>query len=163
MCVTWRIHICDMTHSYLWHDAFTCVMWLTHMCDMTHSYVWHASFQKETVGRNVVQPTPMNESCHTYEWVTPLYVWHVAFICVTWIAHMCDMTHSYVWLDSFICATVGTGWRRLIGSPKLQMIFHKRATKYRSLLRKMTSKDKRSYESSPPSTKSGNPLLDAFM
>jgi len=43
-----------------------------------------------------------------------------------------------------------TGWRRLIGSPKLQIIFHKRATKYRSLLRKMTCKDKGSYESSPP-------------
>jgi len=43
-----------------------------------------------------------------------------------------------------------TGWRRLIGSPKLQVIFHKRATKYRSLLRKMTYKDKGSYESSPP-------------
>jgi len=43
-----------------------------------------------------------------------------------------------------------TGWRRLIGSPKKQIIFHKRATKYRSLLRKMTYKDKGSYESSPP-------------
>ena len=43
-----------------------------------------------------------------------------------------------------------TGWRRLIGSPKLQVIFNKRATKYRSLLRKMTYKDKGSYESSPP-------------
>ena len=43
-----------------------------------------------------------------------------------------------------------TGWRRLIGYPKLQIIFHKRATKYRSLLRKMTYKDKGSYESSPP-------------
>jgi len=43
-----------------------------------------------------------------------------------------------------------TGWRRLIGSPKLRIIFHKRATKYRSLLRKMTYKDKGSYESSPP-------------
>jgi len=46
-----------------------------------------------------------------------------------------------------------TGWRRLIGSPKLQIIFHKRANKYRSLLRKMTYKDKGSYESSPPSSK----------
>jgi len=44
----------------------------------------------------------------------------------------------------------GTGWRSLIGSPKSQIIFHKRATKYRSLLRKMTYKDKGSYESSPP-------------
>jgi len=34
----------------------------------------------------------------------------------------------------------------------LQIIFHKRATKYRSLLRKMTYKDKGSYESSPPCT-----------
>jgi len=32
----------------------------------------------------------------------------------------------------------------------LQIIFHKRATKYRALLRKMTYKDKGSYESSPP-------------
>jgi len=44
-----------------------------------------------------------------------------------------------------------TGWRRLIGSPKSQIIFRKRAIKYRSLLRKMTYKDKGSYESSPPS------------
>ena len=43
-----------------------------------------------------------------------------------------------------------TGWRRLIGSPKLQIIFHKKATKYMSLLRKMTYKDEGSYESSPP-------------
>ena len=42
------------------------------------------------------------------------------------------------------------GWRRLIGSPKLQIIFHKRAIRYRSLLRKMIYKDKGSYESSPP-------------
>jgi len=46
----------------------------------------------------------------------------------------------------------GTGWRRLIGSPKLQIIFHQRATKYRSLLWKMTYKDKGSYGSSPPCT-----------
>jgi len=45
-----------------------------------------------------------------------------------------------------------TGWRRLIGSPRLQIIFHKRATKYRSLLQKMTCKDKGFYESSPPCT-----------
>jgi len=47
-----------------------------------------------------------------------------------------------------------TGLRRLIESPKLQIIFHKRATKYRALLLKMTCKDKGSYESSPPCTAS---------
>jgi len=47
-----------------------------------------------------------------------------------------------------------TEWRRLIGSPELQIIFHKRATKYRSLLRKMTYRDKGPYESPPPCTHS---------
>jgi len=65
----------------------------------------------------------MNGLCQTCEWVTT----HI------WMSHV---TH--------------TGWRRLIGSPKLQIIFHKRATKHRSLLRNMTYKDKGSYESSPP-------------
>jgi hypothetical protein len=53
-----------------------------------------------------------------------------------------------------------TGWRRPIGCLKLQVIFRKRATNYRALLRKMTytdkrrmtCKDKASYTSLPPST-----------
>jgi len=45
-----------------------------------------------------------------------------------------------------------TGWRRLMGYPKLQIIFHRRATRYRALLREMTYGDKGSYESSPPCT-----------
>jgi len=40
ICVTWLIHMCDMTHSYVWHDSFICVTWFIHMCDMIHSYVW---------------------------------------------------------------------------------------------------------------------------
>ena len=52
-------------------------------------------------------------------------------------------------VSDFVSAS-RTGWQRLIGSPKLQIIFHKRATKYRSFLRKMTYKDKGSFESSPP-------------
>ena len=38
-----------------------------------------------------------------------------------------------------------TGWRRLIGCLKLQVIFRKRAINYRVLLRKMTYEDKASY------------------
>ena len=48
------------------------------------------------------------------------------------------------------CVNTSIGWQRLIGSPKLQIIFHKRANKFKSLPRKMTHKDKGSYESSPP-------------
>ena len=43
-------------------------------------------------------------------------------------------------------------WRRLIGCLKLQVIFRQTATNYRARLRKMTYKDKASYESSPPCT-----------
>jgi len=35
--------------------------------------------------------------------MTHSYVWHDSFICVTWPIHMCDMTHSYVWHDWFVC------------------------------------------------------------
>ena len=41
---TWLVHMCDMTHSYLRHDASICATWRIHMCDMTHSYVWHDAF-----------------------------------------------------------------------------------------------------------------------
>jgi len=40
----WLLHMCDMTHSYVWHDSFICVTWLIHKRDMTHSYAWHYSF-----------------------------------------------------------------------------------------------------------------------
>jgi len=39
--------------------------------------------------------------------------WRGSFICVTWLHHMCDMTHSYVWLDSFIrvaCSFLRVPW-----------------------------------------------------
>ena len=26
--MSWLIHMCDMTHSYVWHDSFTCATWL---------------------------------------------------------------------------------------------------------------------------------------
>jgi len=70
---------------------------------------------------------------------------------ITWKCPALTQTSPYITKKSPTCTT---GWRRLIGSPKLQIILHKRATKYRSLLRKMTYKDKASYESSPPCTQS---------
>jgi len=67
-------------------------------------------------------------------------MWHGSFAHMTWLICAFEMTQSH------------TRWRRLIGTPKLQIIFHKRATKYRSLLWKMTNKHKGSYESSPHCT-----------
>ena len=86
MCLTWLVHMCDVTHSYVWHDAFICVTWLIHMCDMTPSYVWHDS---------LICATWLIHMCD----ITHSYVWHDSFMCVTRPIHMCDMTHSYVWHD----------------------------------------------------------------
>ena len=99
ICVTWLIHMCDVTHSYVWRDWFICLTWLIHMCDMTDSYVWHDSF---------ICVTWLIHMCD----VTHSYVRHDSFICVTWLLQRCDVTHSYgdmtdsyVRRDSFICVT----------------------------------------------------------
>jgi len=49
MCATWYIHICGMTHSYVWHsyvycDSFARVLWIIRTYTMTHSYVYYDSF-----------------------------------------------------------------------------------------------------------------------
>ena len=162
--VPWLIHtcamtdfFCDVTHSYGYRcvptahgankDAFICVPWLIHTCDMTHFYVWHDSFLCVTWLMN------MNAGAYRRHMVLTKahsYMCHDSY--VTWLISICDMTHSY----EYRCVPTAHGtieWRRLIASPKLQIILHKRAIKYRALLRKMTYKDKGSYESSPPCNK----------
>jgi len=41
------VPICDITPVYAWYDVsrdlFICATWLIHMCNMTHSYVWYNS------------------------------------------------------------------------------------------------------------------------
>ena len=54
---------------------------------------------------------------------------------------------------SVLTKEIITGWRRLIGCHKLQVIFRKRATNFRALLRKMTNENKASYDSTPPCTR----------
>ena len=79
---------------------------------------------------------------HIYTIVFSIQFFH------TWMTHV--QQHSpMVFCCCDLLQCVATGWPRLIGSPKLQIILHKRATKYRLLLRKMTYEDKGSYESSP--------------
>jgi len=96
---TWRIPIRDMTHSYTWHDSFIYVTWRIPIRDMTHSYTWH-------------DPLRAWDMTHSYVWKVDVlwselpvddstfYVRHDSFIYVTWLIHICDMTHSYMGRDS---------------------------------------------------------------
>jgi len=70
--------MCNMTHSYVWHDS------LNHSFDTTYSHVWHDSSTVTHSGRPCL---------------TRLEVWRDSFICVT------RLTHSYVWHDSLKCVT----------------------------------------------------------
>ena len=158
---TCLVHTCDMTRSHVWrescmrvtwfgiyvcHDAFKCVVWLNHMCDIRGGM----------------------KSQLLLDWDALILGILDSFVCVTWRIHMCERTHSYVRHDSFICVpwlihmcdrkgdtkyqvlldwevlmlNIRTGWRRPIGCLKLQVIFRKRATNYRALLRKITCKNK---------------------
>jgi len=64
--VTRLIHMCDTTHSHVWHDSFTCVTRLIHMCGTTHSHVWHDSFTR------VTWPLYKRDRHHSFIHVTPL-------------------------------------------------------------------------------------------
>jgi len=92
-CVTWRIHVCDVTHSSMWRDAFLCVTWRIHICDVTHSYVswlfWiYVSFACICCRRMQVRRD----------------IWW-QFICVMTYLRMtyiiCFITHLHMFHDSF--------------------------------------------------------------
>jgi len=101
--VTWLVHTCDMTRSYVWHDSFISVTWLFHRCDMTHSVIalaiWNAYGADFTCD------------------MTRSYVWHDSFIRVTWLVHTCGMTHSVIslamkcvwsWLYDSFCTFISS-------------------------------------------------------
>ena len=55
--------------AYMWHYAFMCVTWLIHVCDMTHSCVRHDSFSNVRC-LNYSNAYQTDESCHTHECVS---------------------------------------------------------------------------------------------
>jgi len=83
-----------MTHWNVWHRTYV------HSTPPIHSYVRHDSFQC------VIRLIQIYDLKRTFKPMTQ------AFPCVTWLAHVCDMTHSCVWHDSccfsnsaVLCAT----------------------------------------------------------
>jgi len=75
-------HMCDVTHSYVWHDSF--------MCDMTHSFEWHSSFIRVTWPICMCDVALLSHlidssTLSRHFW----YVWNDSFIRVTWLLHTC--------------------------------------------------------------------------
>jgi len=148
ICDIWGCLICDiqqrqfLTHvdeSRCEHDSSICAIGCIHMCYARMPYMWHS-----LICGIHMSHMKTHYMWHPAEVSNDIYGWVMLWTC---LIRRCHRMHLYV------PNALYTGWRRLIGSPKLQIIFHKRATKYRALLRKMTYKDKGSYESSPPCSK----------
>ena len=95
-CVTWLIHMCDMAHSWVWHDSFMCVTWLIHMCDMTDSYVWRASFICVTCLIHMCDMTHSYVSLKEATWYAR-YKWkrHVPPRNVRHLCHFSQGTHMH--------------------------------------------------------------------
>jgi len=87
---------------------------------------------------------------------------HYQFIVNEWDAplNLLSTCHSLSWIR---LAAHNTRWRRPIGCLKLQVIFRRKAIQYRLLLRKMTYKDKASYDSTPPCTRTRYYLRATFI
>jgi len=98
ICVRWLIYIWAMTRC----DSFICDTWLSfarcifiHVCAMTHSRARHLFHINEMTYSRVCHDLLI---CVT----RPSFIYVTWFSCmrVTWLLHMCDMTHSHVWQTS---------------------------------------------------------------
>ena len=92
---------CDMTHSGVGHDSFICVTWLIHMCDMTYSSV------RTTVTIVVPLMCDMAHSYMWRDTLCSPYVCHDSFIYVMRamtlnVPLVCDMTYSHVGHNSVL-------------------------------------------------------------
>ena len=160
----YAIRVCVCVCMYSTHVCVCVYVFVTHVCVVlsctciryTYMYTLYMHVYVHVVCMRVCGDTLLHQTLcvHMY----------MPYVCMYIYAHMYSIytgvsayVHS-IYMCTCVCGHIShqtlihTGWRRLIGSPKLQIIFHKRATRYRALLLKMTYKDKGSYESSPPCT-----------
>ena len=95
---------CDVsTHTHCHYNTLqhTAAPYNTHMATQPHTAKTNRLSISLYLQRLNTQKCTLKFLCVVYVCVTG-YAW---FICVTWLIHMCDMTHSDVWHDSFICVT----------------------------------------------------------
>ena len=129
-CVTWLLHIFDMTYLYAWQDSL-CVTWLIHMCATTHSCT-HTSYTKFSFFFQAPGPVlllgihlcgPLSIRAVEVFFLIKKYMNTNMDIWV-WICFFCNIKMSYMHMCIRICMLMGMymnalydmGWLRLVGS-----------------------------------------------
>jgi len=128
-----RIYICIYTYVfYLYVYVYT----YTYTYTCIYLYTLPANVPSQCIHTYIYTYTKIYMRAYTCTYIhiyTHIYV------------HMC--IHMHLHIHVYICII---RWRRPIGCLKLRVIFRKRATNYRALLRKITYNDQASYGSLPP-------------
>ena len=131
------MHVCDMTHSCVWHDSFKCVTWLISVCGMRFIRMYNFvillgpkqsrkyTYEKVMSHTQMSHVTHMNESCHTHEWVMSL-------MSLSQVTHMNESRHENDWAVSHIWISHRThvdescptnGW--VMSHPSMSHVTHK--------------------------------------
>jgi len=105
--------VCVVSHPCSWRGSFTCVTWLIHIGDVTHSCVRHNSFMCVTWHNSFTCVTCHNSFvCVSYGWLNHIFPLTHSCVCRdSSISFSCGKTRSYVlcysftWNYSFICVT----------------------------------------------------------
>ena len=87
VCVTWHMHICDMTHK----NGIVCVIYACIMSHIRMSHVTHIRMSHKLLYACDMTHTKSCVCAHQPH-----------FTCVTWLIRACDVTDSYAWHDAFI-------------------------------------------------------------
>ena len=87
------IYVCVNESVSVWHESFICATWLIRVCNMTHlnssmthSYVQHDSY---TCVRVRIHHFSSPFTCAFF------FERYGSFMCVTWLIHMSNITHSH--------------------------------------------------------------------
>jgi len=92
-------HLCDMMHSYVWHDASICA---TRRINMRRGHFCKRALQKRRYSAKM-----------TYNFIEPTNRSHPIPRSASWLVHLCDVTHSYhsfIWAVWRICTCDMTHW-----------------------------------------------------
>jgi len=108
----WIIHLCDMIHSYMWHDSFVRVTWRTYVCDMTHFCITCKMTHGYVVHMSDMTHTPPRAHKHTHA-RTQARTHARTHACTHTCTHPHTQTHKHTWYKTPRLTTIYI-WNPLI-------------------------------------------------